>query len=134
MKSMPRSLIKIAGLNRRMIAVDRAQVVFLEEHEINNQLCTNIHFANTRWVTSSLTLDEVEALLSDDEHKESDERLKRWREQARERAEYQAEIDTITRSLMVTRKPSATRKEVNSDGSFKFVLEFEAPRSEEAEG
>lgn len=128
-----RRMVKMMGLNGRMLAIDSAHVLFLEEHSLDGKLCTNVHFTNGKWITSGLSLDQAEALLSDKEYKESEERRKRWSDSAREQAQYKGEIDAIVRQLVVDQKPTTTKKEMNPDGSFRYVLEFPAQSKSESD-
>ena len=108
-----RKFVTLKGLNRRLISVDTLQVNFLEEHDIDGTLVTNIHLGNGKWVTAGLPLEETLAMLSADilEKNEDEEEKKReqkqldsWRRMARARAESQKEINGSARKCWTKSK------------------------------
>lgn len=124
-------LVKMKGLNRRILAVDRLNVLFLEEHEIDGTMVTNVHFTNGKWVTCGLPLDEAEAVLysasieKNIEDGEETRQIDRWKRMAKERAESQKEIDEALRSFAPNMKSKSYSKETLPDGSGKLTIHFE---------
>jgi hypothetical protein len=98
-------LVKMKGLNRRTIAVDKHSVHYLEEHEIDGTFVTNVHFSNGKWATAGLPLDEAEAILysatneSESEIEDEKKQIERWKRMGKARAEAQKEIDEALRSF-----------------------------------
>lgn len=131
-----RNFVKLKGLNRRLIAVDVYQVNFLEEHEIDNRIVTNVHFTNGKWVTAGLSLDETAAMLTAPQKEEDAEYKKdltRWREMATSRAKAQKEVNEALALIGPNLKHKSYHKEVLPDGSGRLVIEFEPrPEGEEA--
>lgn len=129
-----RQFVKLKGLNRRSISVETLNILYLEEHEIDGVIVTNIHFTNGRWVTAGLPLDEAQAMLSKDvinkdsngeeEHAEQ-RRLDSWRRMAKMRAEAQKEINEALALIGPGLKSKSYTKEVMPDGSGKLVIYYE---------
>jgi hypothetical protein len=94
---MIKKIRKLKGLNKRPIAIDVYNVIFLEEHELDGNLCTNVHFSNGKWVTAALSLDEVCATMSNQEDDDSEEQQKIWRENAIAKRKLQQEVDLAYR-------------------------------------
>ena len=120
--------IRLRGLNRRKISVDTLNILFLEEHELDGTLCTNVHFGNGKWVTSALSLDEVEALLDSDDDKASKEQVDMWKKRARERVEMDTEIEEIKRQIgeeFTNMKNKSFHRQKYPDGSYEFKIILE---------
>lgn len=129
-------LIKMRGLNRRMVAVKRSEVLFLEENELDGNMVTNVHFPNGRWVTAALSLDETEALLnpeiieSEEEKNREKKQLESWKRMAKLRAESQKEIDEAIRGAdLIGVKSVSYKKEQQPDGSGILTIIYE-PRTD----
>lgn len=123
-------MVKLRGLNRRMLAVDRHSVIFLDENELDGNLVTNVHFGNGKWVTAALSLDETEAslVLTDTPEKEAEEdkkQIDKWKRMARGRAEAQREVDEALRQAGPDLKMKSYTKETLPDGSGKLVIFYE---------
>ena len=120
----------LRGLNKRLIAVEKHSIVFLEEAEINGDLVTNIHFTNTRWVTCGLSLNEVETLLEKPEEMQEAERearVQQWREQAKAKRLFDEEIDEIKRRVAAEfkgMKNTRAETKINADGSKTYSLTY----------
>lgn len=127
------NLVKLNGLNRRTISVCAMHILFLEEHELEGNLVTNVHFSNGKWATASHPLDEVQALVSkspfekseEDVEKEDNEQIERWRRQAKARRKAQLEVDEALRLAGPSLKSKSYHKEEFADGSGKLTIHFE---------
>ena len=105
--------IILRALNKRVVSASTSNILFLEEAELNDQLVTNIHYNNGRWVTVALGLQETEALLTAKEDESSEDQKNKWRAQAKVRMEMDAHKDEI-RKLMAEKFAGYVQKSWSS--------------------
>lgn len=117
--------VKLLGLNRRQVAVDPYNVLFLEEAEIDGKLVTNVHFGNGRWVTTAHSLDEALATLQTKDEQDSETRIKEWKDRAKATREATAEVDAVMRAIDVKGKIQRYHTEVGADGSRRIEIFLE---------
>jgi len=126
--------VRLRGLNRRLLSVCTDNILFLEEAELDGNLITNVHFHNGKWVTSALSLNEVESLLDSASDEISAAQRERWAKIARERALADAEINEITKKV-ADKVAGFERKSWNitnlPDGTMKAEIIFEKEKKDD---
>lgn len=129
-------IVKMNGMNKRIVAVDPHQVLFLEEHELNGELVTNVHFNNGKWATSTHPLNEIAALIMPSKEIENEAEIAReqsqlasWRRMAKLRKETQMEIAAELLKIGPKLKSKGYHKEEFPDGSGRLTIDYEPDES-----
>lgn len=119
-------MVTMRGLDKKLIAVRPANVLFLDESSLNDNPVCNVHFANGKWVTAGLCINEVistlEAPVKEDEQKDREARMEGWRATSRAKREMDLETKAAMKELDVKGKRRSYHSEQLPDGTVKVEI------------
>lgn len=98
------TFIELIGLSNKAVFVDRTNVLYLEETDVNGTVATNLHFTNGRWVTIALAAKEIAAVVENSNPVKPEtlaEKKIRWMDEMKIRREVQLEIDAAIKESLL---------------------------------